>query len=73
MRALLADQAEASRFTELRQYLEQEIAGLREVQTASEGRLREEINTAANSLAAAVGEVDDRMARQFPTTPAQMP
>lgn len=69
----LADQAEASRFTELRQYLEQEIAGLREAQTASEGRLREEINTAANSLAAAVGEVDDRMARQFPTTPAQMP
>lgn len=69
----LADQAEASRFTELRQYLEQGIAGLREAQAASEGRLREEIADAANSLAAAVGEVDDRMARQFPTTPAQMP
>lgn len=69
----LADQAEASRFTELRQYLEKEIASLREGQQASEQRLREEMTGATNSLAASVGVLDERLERALPTSPDRMP
>jgi len=69
----LADQAEASRFTELRQFLEGQVAALQEVQRGTEARLREELANAANSLAAAIGEVDDRLERQSPTPPERRP
>ncbi len=69
----LADKAEASRFTELRQYLEQEMDGLRVSQRDSEARLREELTAAANSLAASIGEVDDRLERLSPTPPELKP
>lgn len=49
----LADQAEASRFTELRALLQAEVVRL-------EGALRGEIRDSANSLAAMIGELDDR-------------
>jgi len=69
----LADQAEASRFTELRGYLEKELAALRESQQAAERRLHDELAATSNALSAAIGEVDERIERQFPTPPEQMP
>jgi uncharacterized integral membrane protein len=69
----LVEQAEASRFTELRQYLEVELAALRQAQAASLERLHEEILAANNSLAAVVGEIDERLERQWPSTPERQP
>jgi hypothetical protein len=69
----LVDNAEASRFTELRQYLQQELVSLREAQRASEQRLREEILATSNTLAACVGEIDERLERQWPSAPEQQP
>lgn len=70
----LADKAEASRFTELRQVLEQmsqsaqlredaRLATLRlELQQQTE-QILSRIDTSGNTLAAYIGEVDDRMQR----------
>ena len=69
----LADQAEASRFTELRQYLEQELASVKQAQQDSEQRFRDELATSTNTLAACIGEVDERLERQSPTPPERMP
>jgi uncharacterized integral membrane protein len=69
----LVENAEASRFTELRQYLQQELVSLREAQRASEQRLREEILATSNTLAACVGEIDERLERQWPSAPEQQP
>lgn len=69
----LADQAEASRFTELRQFLEQELASVKQAQQDSEQRLRDELATSTNTLAACIGEVDERLERQSPTPPERMP
>jgi uncharacterized integral membrane protein len=74
---ILADKAEASRFTELRQYLQGEQvaatarddalsqrvhAKLDEVQAA----LTQVIEQTGNSLSASVGELEDRIERQYP-------
>jgi len=70
----LADQAEASRFTELRQYLEKELATLtgnqQQVQSALVARLDQlekslalAVEQSGNSVAAAVAEMDDRLKR----------
>lgn len=69
----LADQAEASRFTELRGQLEREFESLRAAQRELEARLRGELSDAANGLAASIGEVDERLARQWPTPPERQP
>jgi uncharacterized integral membrane protein len=69
----LADQAEASRFTELRQYLEQELASVKQAQQDSEQRLRDELATSTNTLSACIGEVDERLERASPTPPERMP
>jgi hypothetical protein len=69
----LADNAEASRLTELRQYLQQELAALREQQRQSEQRLHDELLATGNSLSASVGEIDERLERHFPAPPAQQP
>jgi uncharacterized integral membrane protein len=69
----LADQAEASRFTELRNYLDQELASLRQAQQSAADRLHEEITAATNTLSACIGEVDDRLERQWPTPPERKP
>jgi uncharacterized integral membrane protein len=69
----LASQAEASRFTELQKYIETEIRTLREAQEASARQLREDLTTATNSLAASIGEIDERLERQMPTPPALQP
>ena len=69
----LADQAEASRFTELRQYLEQELASVKQAQQDSEQRFRDELATSTNTLSACIGEVDERLERASPTPPERMP
>lgn len=69
----LAENAESSRFTELRQYLQQELAQIKELQLQSERRLREEMQAAQNSLSASVGEIDERLERHFPSPPEQQP
>jgi DNA anti-recombination protein RmuC len=69
----LADNAEISRFTELRQYLQQELAQIREAQGQSEQRQREELQAMQNSLSASIGEIDERLERHFPMPPEQRP
>jgi uncharacterized integral membrane protein len=69
----LADQAEASRFTELRSFLEQEMAALRKTQQDAGQQLRGELIDTANSLAASIGELDERIERALPTPPERMP
>lgn len=70
----LADQAEASRFTELRTYLSSELARTeqRSVDMQNtliarvdqlERALRSALDQQANSLAATIGELDDRIER----------
>lgn len=70
----LADEAEASRFTELRRHLDVRIdllqedmhspeAGLTARIDRLETALREHIDHAGNTLAAYIGEVDDRVER----------
>ena len=54
----LADKAEASRFTELRHFLEQ-----------LEARQRTVIEQASNSLAASVGELEDKVERALGQAP----
>jgi len=68
----LADQAEASRFTELRIALHSELAQLGERLSASQDALRLEMRENTNSLAAMLGEMDDRLAasRHEPDSPA---
>jgi hypothetical protein len=69
----LADNAEISRFTELRQYLQQELAELKETQRQSEQRLRDDMQATQNSLSASLGEIDERLERHFPSPPDQQP
>jgi hypothetical protein len=60
----LADQAEASRFTELRVIVHDELERLADRMTQALDALRAEIRDHANSLAATIGELDDRMQRR---------
>jgi uncharacterized integral membrane protein len=68
----LADRAEASRFTELRTFLAQELAALRTLHgesdtklssrvDAAEQALRTDIEHAGNTLAAYIGELEHRL------------
>ena len=68
----LADQAEASRFTELRSYLSTELARMEQRSTDLQGALiahidqlertlRTALDQQGNSLAATIGELDDRI------------
>jgi uncharacterized protein HemX len=60
----LADRAEASRFTELRGVIEQQLERLSgRIEQSQEG-LRAEIREGINSLAAMIGELDDRTRRR---------
>jgi uncharacterized protein YlxW (UPF0749 family) len=62
----LADQAEASRFTELRGVLHAELEQLEQRIAATQAALRSEIRESTNSLAAMLGEMDDRMKPRLP-------
>jgi uncharacterized integral membrane protein len=59
----LADQAEASRFTELRDIVRDELKGLANRMAQMQDALRTEIRDNANSLTATIAELDDRMQR----------
>ncbi len=72
----LADQAEASRFTELRSFLEARLRELQsdvtEAQTRTGaqveqlgGDLRSVVDGATNTLAAYIGEIEDRLERRI--------
>ncbi len=60
----LADQAEASRFTELRAALRDELAALGDRMAQAQESLRKEIRESGNSVAASVAEMDDRLQRR---------
>ena len=60
----LADQAEASRFTELRTAMQAEFAALGERLTKAQDALRQEMRDSGNSLAATIGEIEDRLTRE---------
>lgn len=60
---LLADQAEASRFTELNAAMQKEFADLR-------GEMQRMSTESSNSLAAAIGEVEDKLDRAMGSTTA---
>lgn len=63
----LAEEAEQSRYTELRRYLEAEFQRLAEVEKAEiealEARVRETLEKHGNTLAAYIGELEDQMLR----------
>lgn len=59
----LADQAEASRFTELRTLMHDELERLADRMARMHETLSTEIRDNSNSLAATLGELDDRMQR----------
>ena len=69
---VLADEAEASRFTELRTQLHDEMASLGVHINDGNEALRREIRDHSNSLAANVAEMDDRMKRGGPPGPMPM-
>ena len=60
----LADQAEASRFTELRNAMQAEFATVAERLGQAQDALRQEMRDSGNSLAATIGEIEDRLTRQ---------
>jgi uncharacterized integral membrane protein len=59
----LADNAEASRFTEMGTLMHTEIANLTSSLEAKLDALREEFRNTENSIAATLGEMDDRIQR----------
>ncbi|CAN5683237.1 hypothetical protein BH09PSE5_BH09PSE5_12900 [soil metagenome] len=60
----LADQAEASRFTELRAYLGTEIARLHDRLAQTEAAMHNDVQASGNTIAAYIGEVEDRLERK---------
>ena len=57
----LADQAEASRFTELRAVMRDELEQLADRMSQMHDTFRTEIRDNTNSLSATIGELDDRI------------
>lgn len=73
----LADKAEASRFTELRSFLESEMKRQTEINAKAHATvmakfeqldqdIRQAVEQAGNSLSASIGELDDRIERNGP-------
>ena len=60
----LADQAEASRFTDLRGFVEQELKSVLARIDRSEQELKGAVERAGNTLSAYIGELDDRLERR---------
>ncbi len=75
----LADKAEASRFTDLRQTLEREFAGIKgasgqpgellERLNRMETALRQDIHDTGNGLSAYIGELEERLERRGGASP----
>ena len=62
----LADQAEASRFTDLRTFLEAKLDGVNEHVDRVERELKETVEGAGNTLASYIGELEDRLEHRDP-------
>jgi uncharacterized integral membrane protein len=60
----LADQAEASRFTDLRGFVEQELKGVVARIDRSDEELKAAVERSGNTLAAYIGELEDRLERR---------
>jgi uncharacterized integral membrane protein len=60
----LADQAEASRFTDLRGFVEQELKGVVARIDRSNEELKAAVERSGNTLAAYIGELEDRLERR---------
>lgn len=61
---LLADQAEASRFTELRGFVEQELKSVVAHIERSENEVKAALERSGNTLSAYIGELEDRLERR---------
>lgn len=59
----LADESEASRLSEMRQYLEVELTAIAEVVAAEAAATREHLTQTENTLHAYLGEIDDYLKR----------
>jgi len=59
----LADQAEASRFTELRDMIHAEIERLVAQMVTNQSAIEKEVREQSNSIAAAIAEIGDRLRR----------
>lgn len=62
----LADKAEASRFSELRAFLEAELTKLAAQNVALKTELGQRIEESGNGIAACIGELEDRLERKTP-------
>jgi hypothetical protein len=60
----LADQAEASRFTDLRGFVEQELKSVVARIDGSEQEVKAAVERAGNTLSAYIGELEDRLERR---------
>ena len=77
----LADDAEASRFSELKKYLEAEFEAMKQVDNSkllarleqAEENLRDDIEKAGNTLAAYIGELEDQITGQDRHPPLEPP
>lgn len=65
----LADSAEASRFTELRAFVAAELSSLATRLEGVEAETRTRIGESERSLAACIGEVEDKLDRLLPPPP----
>jgi hypothetical protein len=65
----IADTTELSRATELRQYLRQEFESMGQAQRAAEQRVHDALGATTNTLAACIGEIDDRLDRRWGVLP----
>lgn len=65
----LTDTTELSRATELRQWLQQEFESMGQAQRAAEQRLHDALAATNNTLAACIGEIDDRLDRRWGVSP----
>ncbi|MXR36657.1 LapA family protein [Craterilacuibacter sinensis] len=62
----LADKAEASRFSELRAFLEAELTKLAAQNVALKTELGQRIEESGNGIAACIGELEDRLEHKTP-------
>lgn len=60
----LADQAEASRFTDLRAFVDEELKGVIARVDRSEQEIKAAVDHAGNTVAAYIGELEDRLERR---------
>jgi uncharacterized integral membrane protein len=65
----LSESTELSRVTELHQWLQRELESMGQAQRAAEQRLHDALAATSNTLAACIGEIDDRLDRRWGSSP----